>query len=115
MNDAQRWLKIENKCPLRLRLSLFVSVIDEHWAGDDDGDDDDAAGDDDGDDDDDDDWKLAHPQWFPPFNLEMQIVRWTEHNHSSCYLQDFHNLRSESILGLFSYWAKPITTAKLIT
>ena len=67
------------------------------------------------DDDDDDDWKLAHPQWFPPFNLEMQIVRWTEHNHSSCYLQDFHNWRSESMLGLFSYWAKPITTAKLIT
>ena len=85
MEDAQRWLKIENKCPLRLRLSLFVSVIDEHWAGDDNA----AAADDD---DDDNDWKLAHPQWFPPFNLEMQIVRWTEHNHSSCYLQDFHNL-----------------------
>ena len=53
---------------------------------------DDAAAAADDDDDDDDDWKLAHPQWFPPFNLEMQIVRWTEHNHSSCYLQDFHNL-----------------------
>ena len=38
LEDAQRWLKIENKCPLRLRLSSFVSVIDEHWAGDDDDD-----------------------------------------------------------------------------
>ena len=57
-------------------------VLGDHVDGDqnDDNDDDDDDNDD-NDDDDGDDGNWLNDDGLPPFNLEMQILRWTQHNH----------------------------------
>ena len=52
----------------------YDNVDDDHYVDDDDNDDNDDDGDGD-------DGNWLNDDGLPSFNLEMQILRWTQHNH----------------------------------